>query len=107
MEDRQASSLITNSDPSNLGKLWIHLVNQNEHQASDDRRKLNKRLREFVMKQWVTIGVPKAAIALFSLIQEEQPGDVDKSFTKYIILSPCRPAKSRYQRESRGHDSTT
>ena len=37
------------------------------------------------MKQWVTIGVPKAATALFGLIKEEQPGDVDLSFTKYRI----------------------
>ena len=39
------------------------------------------------MKQWVTIGVPKAATALFGLIKEEQPEDVDLGFTKYVRSS--------------------
>ena len=35
------------------------------------------------MKQWVTIGVPKIAVAAFALIKEEQPGDADLDFSKY------------------------
>ena len=34
------------------------------------------------MKQWVTIGVPKVAIAAFALIKEEKPGDADLGFSK-------------------------
>ena len=36
------------------------------------------------MKQWVTIGVPKTAIALFALIKEEKVGDADLGFSKYV-----------------------
>ena len=36
------------------------------------------------MKQWVTIGVPRMAIAAFSLIREEKPGDADLGFSKYV-----------------------
>lgn len=36
------------------------------------------------MKQWVTVGVPKAATALFGLIKEEKPGDTDLTFTKFV-----------------------
>lgn len=45
---------------------------------------MNKRLREFLLKQWVTIGVPKIAIATFALIKEEKPGDADLGFSKYV-----------------------
>lgn len=48
------------------------------------------------MKQWVTIGVPKSAVALFSLIKEEKPGDADLSFTKYVapfLSAPLRPLR--------------
>ena len=54
----QASALITNSDPSNLGQLWVYLINQPEYKPPEKRRTLNTRLREFLLKQWITIGVP-------------------------------------------------
>lgn len=81
----QASALVTCSDPFQFGQLYTYLTKQQEYSSPDRRRFLNKRLREFVMKQWVTIGVPKAATALFGLIKEEQPGDVDLTFTKYVM----------------------
>ena len=80
----QASALVTCSDPFQFGQLYSYLTNQPEYASPDRRRFLNKRLREFVMKQWVTIGVPKAATALFGLIKEEQPGDMDLTFSKYV-----------------------
>ena len=83
----QASALITNSPPSNFGHLWTYLVQQPEYQTTEERRALNKRLREFLLKQWVTIGVPKIAIAAFALIKEEKPGDADLGFSKYVTPS--------------------
>lgn len=77
-----ASALITNSPPSNFGQLWTYLIQQPEYQTPEERRALNKRLREFLLKQWVTIGVPKIAIAAFALIKEEKPGDADLGFSK-------------------------
>ncbi|KAF6241037.1 hypothetical protein HO173_000831 [Letharia columbiana] len=91
-----ASSLITNSNPTNFAQLWTYLTAQGEYQALEKRQALNRRLREFLMKQWVTIGVPKSAVALFSLIKEEKPGDADLSFTKYVALflsAPLRPLR--------------
>lgn len=38
------------------------------------------------MKQWVTIGVPKIAVAAFALIKGEQPGDADLEFSKYVTF---------------------
>ena len=58
LTDNQASALITNSDPSNLGQLWVHLTHQPEYQSVEKRKMLNTRLREFLLKQWITIGVP-------------------------------------------------
>ncbi|KAF6218599.1 hypothetical protein HO133_005950 [Letharia lupina] len=85
-----ASSLITNSNPTNFAQLWTYLTAQGEYQALEKRQALNRRLREFLMKQWVTIGVPKSAVALFSLIKEEKPGDADLSFTKsHAALTPA------------------
>lgn len=80
-----ASALVTCSDPFQLGQLYTYLTKQPEYASHDRRRFLNKRLREFVMKQWVTIGVPKAATALFGLIKEEQSDDVDLTLTKSHI----------------------
>ena len=80
----QASALVTCSDPFQFGQLYSYLTKQPEYVSQDRRRFLNKRLREFVMKQWVTIGVPKAATALFGLIKEEQAGDMDLTFSKYV-----------------------
>ena len=36
------------------------------------------------MKQWVTIGIPRVANAFLGLIKEEQPGDRDLTFSKYV-----------------------
>ena len=66
----------------NFKQLWVYLTSQPQYQGVEQRKALNKRLREFVLKQWVTIGVPKAAVALFSLIEEEKPGDADLGFSK-------------------------
>ena len=63
---------------------WTYLTDQPEFQHPDERRALNRRLREFLMKQWVTIGVPKVAIAAFALIKEEKPGDADLRFSKCV-----------------------
>ena len=80
----QASALVTCSDPFQFGQLYSYLTKLPEYASPDRRRFLNKRLREFVMKQWVTIGVPKAATALFGLIKEEEPGDMDLTFSKCV-----------------------
>lgn len=80
----QASALVSCADPFQFGQLYSYLTKQPKIASPDRRHFLNKRLREFVMKQWVTIGVPKAATALFGLIKEEQPGDMDLTFSKYV-----------------------
>lgn len=67
----------------NLGQLYMHLTSQQDYNTPEERRALNKRLREFVIKQLITVGAPKAAVAFFGLIKVEQPGDADMSFTKY------------------------
>lgn len=83
----QASALVTNSAPSNFAHLWTYLTDQPEYQAFEQRRALNKRLREFLLKQWVTIGIPKVAVALFALIKVEKPGDADLGFSKYVTCT--------------------
>lgn len=80
-----ASALVTCSNPFQLGQLYTYLTDQPENASPERRRFLDKRLREFVMKQWVNIGVPKAATALFGLIEAEKEGDRDLSFTKSHI----------------------
>ncbi|CAD6579971.1 MAG: hypothetical protein ASARMPRED_009310 [Alectoria sarmentosa] len=77
-----ASTLVTCSDPFQLGQLYTYLTTQPEYASPERRRFLNKRFREFLMKLWVTIGIPKVATGLFGLIREEQEGDADNSFTK-------------------------
>lgn len=77
-----ASALVTSSDPSQLGQLYTYLTHEPEFQSTNQRRTLNRRLRELIMKQWVTVGAPKSAVALFGLIEAEQPGDVDLSCTR-------------------------
>ena len=52
------------------------------------------------MKQWVTIGVPKIAIAAFALIKEEQPGDADLGFSKYVTLNSQSTIGSHHGRRS-------
>jgi hypothetical protein len=38
---------------------------------------VNRRFREFGSKQWVTIGIPKVAVAMFSFSAAAQPEDVE------------------------------
>ncbi len=81
----QASALLTCSDPKDFGHLYVHLVEQPERLSAAGRQALNKRLREFLMKQWLTIGLPKVTVALYALTEVERPGDADLTFTKYAL----------------------
>jgi len=73
---------LTCSDPKDFGHLYVHLVEQPERLSAAGRQALNKRLREFLMKQWLTIGLPKVTVALYALTEVERPGDADLTFTK-------------------------
>ena len=54
-----------------LRPIWTNVNIQPEYQTPEQRRVLNRFLHEFIMKQLVTISVPKAAVVLFSLIRGE------------------------------------
>jgi hypothetical protein len=72
--------LITLGGPSNLGALYKHVT---EPLSQVERRIVNRRFREFGLKQWVTIGVPKVAVAMFSLGAAAQPEDTELNPPKY------------------------
>lgn len=78
----QASALLPCSDPKDFGHLYVRLVEQPERLSAAGRQALNKRLREFLMKQWLTTGLPKVTVALYALTEVELPGDADLTFTK-------------------------
>ncbi|KAF6233362.1 hypothetical protein HO173_008294 [Letharia columbiana] len=82
-----ASALITYLRPLKSGYLWNYLTSQPDCQTLEQRRALNKRLREFFVKQWVTIGVPKAAVALFSLIKKGSLGTLIWAYETYQFNS--------------------
>ena len=48
----------------------------------EHRRVVNRRFREVLLKQWITVGVGRMAVASWSLTRAEQPGDVDPLQTK-------------------------
>ncbi|MCJ1307874.1 hypothetical protein MMC25_001522 [Agyrium rufum] len=79
-----ASTLVACSDPNNLAKLYTFMTRDSDNLESTTRHHLNRRFREFLLRQWITTGVAKCAIALGGLIQVEQPGDADLSFTRSI-----------------------
>jgi hypothetical protein len=72
--------LITVGDPSNLGALYNYVT---DPLPQAERRIVNRRFREFGLKQWVTIGIPKVAVAMFSLGAAAQPGDTEFNPPKY------------------------
>ncbi|TGO19732.1 hypothetical protein BPAE_0335g00030 [Botrytis paeoniae] len=77
-----ASSLISLSNPAQIGDLYVYLTSGPEPLSNEERQWLNRRFRDLIMKQWITVGVPRATVALHGLSQVEQEGDVDLSLTK-------------------------
>lgn len=77
----QASALIAFS-PASLGQLYTYVTRQLD--LSTPRHVINTRFREILIKQAVTLGGPRVAIALWALRQAEEPGDVDPTFTRLV-----------------------
>ncbi|QSZ30457.1 hypothetical protein DSL72_000011 [Monilinia vaccinii-corymbosi] len=82
-----ASAIISLSNPAQIGDLYVYLTNRLEPTSQEKRRLLDRRFRDLIMKQWITVGVPRATVALHGLSQAEKEGDVDlKPTKKYTAL---------------------
>jgi len=86
-----ASALLSLTDPNNVGVFYKYLTGP---LPQAERRIMNRRLREFAMKQWVTIGIPKTAVAMHSVAAVEETGDAQvEPLKKFRTIDPTVRAR--------------
>jgi len=78
-----AATLITADGAENFGTLYKYLVSElASRNTQDNRRRISQRLREVIIKSWTLVGMPRASIGYFSLIQTEAPEDAAVDFDR-------------------------
>lgn len=73
----KASSLVACGRPEAIADLYLYLASQEGFSASAQRKRLSRKLRDVLMKEWTLIGIPLVITALAALAAVEKEEDVD------------------------------
>ena len=63
--------------PEALADLYLFVASQEAFSTSTERKRLSRKLRDVLMKEWTLIGIPLVITALAALAKVEREEDAD------------------------------
>lgn len=90
----KAATFLTTDGGHNWGELYKYLISE-YGTTPEERKNINRRLRQIVIKAWCLIGIPRATDGYIALKKVEAPEDIADEWNREELVNNPEKAKAQ------------